>query len=399
MRSAILILALLATVLASSPATAETATVRLGQVEVKPYVLLQFDGGGTSGADRPGGQSAGFNMRRARLGAEADVAQQWQFGFIWDFGGTPGNHSSLYEAKAAYIGLQPFNFAAGVFKPSFTLELAQSSAALLFLERASIVNVVGGLVGGGGRVVLGQAGASGERWFATALVTGGKTGPGAESDQRGLLGRAAGLAVKGDAVALHLGVSGAWVFQPPRGAGGRPTVALSDQPELRIDNTSALLSTGALDTPSAELGGVEAGLGWGRLWVQAEWYGIGVDRSAATGPGVFFSGWYAQAAYTLLGTPRQWNSGTASWGSPTPSDEFNPRHGSWGALEVGARFSTVDLSSDDVRGGRQRVWTTGISWYPIKPLRLVLQYQHADLEGVSTPRSLDALAGRVQVSF
>ena len=68
-------------------------------------------------------------------------------------------------------------------------------------------------------------------------------------------------------------------------------------------------------------------------------------------------------------------------------------------MEVGARFSTVDLSNADVRGGGQRVWTTGISWYPIKPLRLVLQYQHADISGVATARNLDALAGRVQISF
>lgn len=279
--------------------------MRLGPADVKPYMLLQLDEAGTFGQGHSGGQAAGFNPRRVRLGAEANVADQWQFGLIWNFGGPPGDHSHLFEAKVAYTGLKPLTFASGVFKPAFTLEYAQSAADLLFLKRASIVNVVGSSVAGAGRVVLGQAGASRDRWFATALVTGGTTGPGARSDQRALLGRAAGLMVKDDNVALHLGASGAWVFQPPRGSTGHgPTLSFSNQPELQIDGAKAPLSTGSLDTPGAAMGGIEVGLGWGRLWVQGEWYGIGVERHASDGGGLFFSGWYAQAAYTLLGTPR-----------------------------------------------------------------------------------------------
>jgi len=391
----------LVVLLSSAPAAlaADTPSVRLGNIELKPYALLQLDEGGTFGQDRSGGQAAGFNPRRARIGARADVAQEWQLGFIWDFGGTPGSHSRLFEARVAYTGLKPFNFSAGVFKPAFTLEYAQSAADLLFLERASIVNIVGGLVGGAGRVVLGQAGASGNRWFATALVTGGTAGPGAQSDQRALLGRAAGLIVKTDNLALHLGFSGAWVFQPPRPAGGGSVLSFSNQPELAIDAAPASLSTGPITTPGAETGGVEAGLGWGRLWVQGEWYGIGVDRRASDGGALFFSGWYAQAAYTLLGTPRRWKPDAAAWGPPKPGRGFDPAHGVWGALEVGARFSTVDLSSGDVRGGRQRVWTTGISWYPVDPLRFTLQYEHADITGGSAPRTLNAVAARGQLSF
>lgn len=400
LRAGVPVLALLAAAaLAPAPAVADTPSVRLGPADVKPYVLLQLDEAGTFDQDRSGGQAAGFNPRRARLGVEADVAHQWQLGLVWDFGGTPGSHSRLFEAQVAYTGLKPFTFAAGVFKPAFTLEYAQSAADLLFLERASIVNAVGGLVAGAGRVVLGQAGASGERWFAAALVTGGTTGPGAQSDQRALLGRAAGLAVKEADLALHLGVSGAWVFQPPRGGSGRgPTLSFSDQPELQVDGADASLSTGSIATPGAEMGGVEAGLGWGRLWVQGEWYGIGVDRGAPDS-GLFFSGWYAQAAYTLLGTPRRWTSDSAAWGSPKPSGRFDPAHGAWGALEVGARFSVADLDSGDVRGGRQQVWTAGISWYPAEPLRFILQYQHADVAGGAAPRRLDAVAARGQLRF
>lgn len=391
-------LAALAALLGSSAAASETPTVQLGSTEVKPYVLIQLDEGSTFNQDRSGGQAAGFNLRRARLGAEADVAHQVQLGFVWDFGGTPGNHSRLYEAQVAYVGFKPFSVTAGAFKPSFTLEYAQSSADILFLERASIVNIVGSLVAGSGRVVPGAVAASGDRWLAEVLLTGGTTGPGANSEQRAVLGRAAGLVVKRGDLAVHLGLSGAWLFQPPRPGRRGSVLSFSNQPELAIDDAPASLSTGSFAARSAELGGIEAGVGWGQLWLQGEWYGIGVDRPRSDG-GLFFSGWYAQAAYTLFGTPRRWTSKTASWGVPSPDRGFDPAHGAWGALEVGARFSIADLDSADIRGGRQRVWTAGVSWYPVDPLRFVLQYEHADIAGGQAPRSLDAVAFRGQVAF
>lgn len=381
----------------ASGASAETPTLQVGSIELKPYLLQQLDEGGTFDQSRSGGQATGFNLRRSRIGALADIAHQFELGFIWDFGGTPGSHSRLFEADIAYTGLAPFEFRAGVFKPSFTLEYAQSAADILFLERATIVNIVGGMVAGAGRVA-GQAGAKGDRWFAAALLTGGLTGPGADSEQRALLGRAAALAVKTEDFSLHIGVSGAWLYHPPHPAGMGRTLSFSGQPELQIDDADASLSTGKIAARGADMGGVEAGLGWGRLWAQGEVYGIDVQRRGSDQAGVL-SGYYAQAAYTLVGKPRTWKSTTASWGSPSPLQPFDPRQNSWGALEIGARFSVADLSAADIRGGRQTVWTTGLSWYPTDPLRFILQYQHTDISGGPAPRSLSAIALRGQVHF
>lgn len=379
------------------PARGETPGVRLGSLDLKPYVLLQLDEGGTFDQSRGGGQATGFNVRRARVGGQGTYGDEFEFGLIWDSGGTPGNHSRLFEADIAYTGFAPFFVRAGVFKPAFTLEYAQSAADTLFLERASIVNVVGGLVAGPGRVGA-QLGASGERWYATALLTGGRTGPGARSDQRAVLGRAAGLVVKTDDVALHLGLSGGWLYQAPRsGAGGR-SLSFSDQSEVQIDRTSPSLATGSVAAKGARIGGVELGLGWGRLWAQAEWYGIGIDRTQGRG-NPFFSGWYAQAAYTLAGTPRRWSSKIAGWGSPVPDAAFHPSAGGWGALELAARYSTVNLESAGIEGGQQRVWTVGLNWFPVQPLRLALEFEHAAITGGKAPRDLNAVAVRGQLRF
>lgn len=393
-----IVLLLLATVVPCAAAHAETPDVRVGPVDLKPYLLVQQDEGGTFDQNREGGQGTGGNIRRARAGAEATVADQVEVDVIYDFGAAPGSNSQFFEAQAAYTGLDPFVVRAGIIKPAFTLEYAQSPADILFLERASIINVVGGLVAGAGRTGA-QLAASGDRWFATALLTGGTNGPGAQSDQRAVLGRVAGLAIKTDSVLLHLGLSGAWLYQVPRGGDGQQMLSFSDQPELQVDNVNASLSTGSLPATGAQLGGLEAGLSWNKLWVQAEWYGLHVDRSGSAGRGLFFSGEYIQAAYTVLGKPRQWRSRIAAWGRPSPAEGFDPLAGQWGAVEIAARFSAVNLSDADVQGGRQTVWTAGVSWYPVDPLRFTLQYQHADVTATATPRQLDALALRGQISF
>lgn len=379
------------------PAAAQTPSVRLGPAEVRPYVLFHLDEGGTFGQDRPGGQAAGFNLRRGRLGAQADVADEWQFGFVWDFGAPPGTRPRLFEARVAYAGLKPFTFSAGAFNPSFTHAYAQYAGVLPFLEYPSITTVVTALVADQGRVA-GEISAAGDRWFAAAMLTGARLAPGQDSEQRAVLGRAVGLVVKRGDLAVHLGLDGAWLFRPPRLGGGGPAVSFSDQPELNIDSVSPSLSTGSIAASGVKIGGVEAGVSWGRLWLFGEWYGIGVDRRGSRSD-PFFSGWYAHAAYTLLGTPRQWVPDTATWEPPTSDRRFDPANGEWGRLEVAARVSTVDLNSADVRGGRQRVWSASAIWSPVAPLRLLLQYQHAAVAGGPAPRRLNAVAVRGQLGF
>ena len=84
---------------------------------------------------------------------------------------------------------------------------------------------------------------------------------------------------------------------------------------------------------------------------------------------------------------------------PSRLRAFNPLAGNFGAVEVGARYSTVDLNSADVRGGVQRIWTAGINWWPVEPIRFSLQYEHADIDGGRSPRSINLVAGRAQLQF
>ena len=106
-----------------------------------------------------------------------------------------------------------------------------------------------------------------------------------------------------------------------------------------------------------------------------------------------------------------------------PSEPFSLKRGGWGAWELAARYSYVDLndrfqsgealSADPaaVDGGRQRAYSFGLNWYPNDLMRLMLDYDHVDYDkangvaakglllGVPIGAKIDAIALRVQVAY
>ena len=392
-------LPLLGSLLVATGAAAQgTTTIRLGDsLAFKPYFLGQFDQAGFA-QSRSRGQAAGSNLRRFRVGGRLEVADQVELGFIWDFGQTPGNIPTLWEAQASYVGLKPFRFTAGVFKVNFGLESMQGAGDTLFLERNSVSTITRNLAAGIRREAV-QAQADGERWTIAVAGTAGQAGPPDDGGQRAIVARAAGLPFKTDDVTLHLGVSGEWVFDPRRGANLRE-VSFSDREQLQIDDVTPSLSTGSVRARSAGAFGPEIGLAWRRLWLQGEYYSLIANRSDRAGGGTLhFDGWYAQAAYTVLGRPRAWNSKTGAWGAPTPAEGFNPGAGQFGAVELGVGYSTADLRSLNVNGGVQRIVSTVANWWPVKPVRLSLLYENASIEGGRTPRTVNAVGARAQLAF
>ncbi len=374
--------------------------LRLGEYfSLRPQGLLHLDLGTTFGHSGTGGPSGGFNPRRARIGVEGEFLDDFEFKLIWDFGGVPGSRNRLYQASVSYSGLGPATVIGGVFEPTFSLQQASATQTLLFLERATVVRAASGLAAGSGRTSA-EVRANGERWFASGAVTGGQIGPGTDSSQRGAVARLAGSLAPAEGVALHLGLSGNWSFQPPRGSEGR-SVTFTQDPELALDR-SFPLDTGSIRSDSAWAGGVELGASWNRLQVQGEWYRIEVDRAGRDGVGrLGFSGWYAQAGYVLRGVPRNYRSRDATWGQPDPDDGgFDFGGGGWGTVEAGLRLSDINLNDADVRGGRQRVWTAGVAWWPVRRIAVYGQYQHVDITGLQSGRlSFQAVALRAMVNF
>ncbi len=132
-------------------------------------------------------------------------------------------------------------------------------------------------------------------------------------------------------------------------------------------------------------------------------------------PDLNFDGWYMQASWVLTGESRGYSTANAAFTSPKPRIPFSVDGGGWGAWELAARYSDVDLNDHDgafhlatpfggVRGGEQKIWTAGINWYPNSVLRFALDYQWIDIgrlsgAGGNVGQDLQALSLRSQLSL
>lgn len=385
----------------------------------------------------------GENVRRARIGIVGKFFGDWNYSLVYDFGGSSdgfggaapgslpgGGVSGVENANLSYTGLKPFGgwmaIEGGVMDLAYTLDESTSSNDILFMERASPGVIATNIAAGDFRSAVGT------RWWndvfwAGAYVTGPATGaihsassatPNGTTEQYGAVARVAGQIVSGKDYSLHLGADAQWLIQPPHNlVTGAQTLTLSDRPELRIDPTT-LATTGAIANASgAQVYSVEAAATYGSLWLQGEYFWFNVDRGAMTGlppvgaPSLKFEGGYAQAGYVLTGETRSYNLANAAYGGINPAHPFSLEGGGWGAWEIGARASTIDLNDQlgmptGIAGGRQTIYTAGLNWYPNRNVRFLINYLHGDITKQASPTSpadvgakFDAIAMRTQVAF
>lgn len=363
-----------------------------GNLRLSPVLRLDADAVSFFGQDRPGGFGSGANLRRGRVGLRAETAGDLEFRFVWDFGGSdPNDWGAIYEAQVAWNGLGWGTLRAGAFRPQHLPDFAGSSFDLPFLERAAISNLAGSVASGDTRLALGLE-ARGERWVGSLYLTDGVLSERNDGRQRGTVGRLAVLAVDQPEAELQLGVNGAWRFQ------GGGAVAFSDYPEARVSSRQ-FLDTGELRIDATHAFGPEANLRLGPLLMEAVWQRLGADLDDGRGSRSF-EGWYVQAVHPLVGPRRQRNARTGVWRRPDVADApFDPAAGRIGALEIAARYSTADLRDGATRGGRQRIWTTALNWFPRRDLKVTAQYANGTVDLDGRDREFQAIGVRVAFSL
>src|SRR5882724_3028991 len=394
---------------------------------------IHLDGGGydyhpNTAATVPQRLDNGVNARRARIGLVGKFMGDWNFGLIYDFGGTsdgfastagvggaavgflPGGAlSGLENAYLSYTGFKPFggNLAieGGVMDLPYTLDEATSSNDIMFMERASSGVIATNIAAGDFRSTVGA------RWYndtfwAGAYATGPSTGaihsassinPPGTTEQLGAVARVAAQLINTKEYSLHLGGNAEWLINPPHNLiANSQTLTLSDRPELRIDPTT-LISTGAIANASAaQVYSVEAAGAYGSLLVQGEYFWFNVERNASTGlppigaPNLKFDGGYAQASYVLTGESHPYNAASAAYGGVVPANPFSLTGGGWGAWEIGGRISRMDLNdqfatANGVAGGRQTIYTAALNWYISRNIRFMFDYLHGNIAKQVSP--------------
>jgi phosphate-selective porin OprO/OprP len=385
----------------------------------------------------------GTDFRRARLGLDGTAFGDWDYRILFDFAGPSSgveDAGQLYETYIQYSGFKPLRLRVGAFPPTIGLEDSASTNWMPFIERSAIEDMARGFAAGDTRLSA-QAYAFGDTWLVSAAVTGRTIGvlntgtatptPATFGDQLGFVGRVAFEPFHGDDWGVHLGVHGSYVFRPPNTAGPAANgstpitnyvIAFSNTPQLRVDGTK-FINTGNMDARHAYTVGPEFAFQKGPFLIQSEYEEFGVQRTdIASNP--TFHGWYAAGVWTITGEPRVFNRQTAAFDAPIPVHPFDWNGGTWGAWELGVRYSDADLNYhagqaglapplDGIRGGEEENVSVDLNWYPNTLVKFMLDYEHVHIDRLSQSGPLiflapigsqigqtyDALAVRSQFAF
>lgn len=304
-------------------------------------------------------------IRRARLFVQGYVYERVEYKFEVDFAG------GKTTAKDMYMGVRgwPVTARFGHQKEPFSLEEQVSSRFITFTER-SLVNMFAPSRNLG--LMLGNGFNDGRSSWAAGVfreTDGFAADPG---DNYNFTGRLTHALLRSDdsRQLLHLGVA-----LQHREVDG--TVSLSTRPG---DHLAPKLLSVRIPATSANTVNVETSVNIGSLGLQAEYVSMWVQASEAANPRVW--GYYAQGSYFLTGETRPYSGG--KFVRLKPARNFPGGPGAW---EIGVRYSLADLS-EAAPTSAHTLWnlTVGLNWYWNPNVRMMFNYDVADLDGVSGDR-------------
>ena len=421
-------------IIASMPNNRPTLSTADGQNTISLTGRIHFDMGDyldyrpQSRRVGPNNLNSGVNLRRGRIGVLGKILGDWNYALIYDFGGSNDsgaggiNASGVEMAEITYNGFRPFAFELGYQDIPYTLDEATSSNDIMFIERASPQVIATNIAANDFRANIGGHWNNDRAWigiYGTGPQSGANHGIG---QQMGATGRATFQVLQSDDYSFHIGADAEGLIKPATNAGVRQ-ITLSDRPELRID-TAQILSTGAIGTlanqvTGAHVLGAELAGGFGPFFAQAEYFHYNVARANARD--LDFDGGYVQGSYTITGEHRKYIPGAGAYSGINPAHPFSLSSGGWGAWEVAARYSIIDLndlfspglstaSTGGVAGGHQEVITLGLNWYLNSNMRFMLNYLHGFVDkksgstataplGSGIGGNFDAIALRAQVAW
>lgn len=392
-----------------------------GDFSLSLRALVQFDNAYYSEGHTPAGTdfASGSNFRRARFGLNATLFKDWTAEFIYDFGASGIEASTISSAFIQYDGLDPVHIKIGAYAPPEDFDDSTSASDLLFLERAQPSDLSRSIAGADGRDAA-TIFAYDDNYFAAASYTGGVVGEAANFDeQQAVVGRLAYRLLKSSDYNFVVGGDVSYILKVADSVatpGASNPFRLRERPELNVDNQSIrLVDTGNIDTDTALQWSLEAAGNWKNLYAQGGYYGFQINRRASVLPDPNFNGWYAQASWVLTGESKAYTPSRGAFAAPVPAERFTLDGTGWGAWELAARYSVLNLNynagiagsatpTGGIRGGEQKIWTAGINWYPNPAIRFVLDFQHTDVSrlngaGAGIGADLDAISLRTQLSL
>ena len=178
--------------------------------------------------------------------------------------------------------------------------------------------------------------------------------------------------------------------------------------EARSDNR--WLNTGRIaGATDYEILGLESILNVGALQVVGEYQHNWTQRDG--GADLEFHGGYVYVAYALTGEHVPYDRSKSSIGTLQPFENFflvnrcsGERGGGWGAWQVAARYSYLDLTDDNILGGVGSNMTLALNWYWSANAKLQINYVTGSIDdhaptGGFTAGNYSILGTRFMVFF
>jgi phosphate-selective porin OprO/OprP len=354
-----------------------------------------------------------FFFRRVRLLFEGTLADVVDFRVMPELGGNTGTTgSATFNLQDAYVNLRYFpaaNLQLGKYKSPFGLERLQSATALTFVERAFPTQLVPNRDLG---VMVHGAVRDGLLNYQLAFTNGvgdGGSGDNDENDGKDVVARvfvhpfqeSPWSALQG----LGYGLAASWGRQD----GNAPQYRTAGQQVFFRYRTNV----GGIPGNHVEL----AEDRW-RFSPQATWYwgpfGLLGEYVSSTGfveteldgdsMRAVNDAWQVAASWVLTGE-------NASYRGVTPRAPF-ARGGGWGAFEVAARYSELQVDGDvfdegfadpAVSAQQAEAWAVGVDWYLNRHLKFVVNYERTSFDGGATDggnrESEGVFLTRLQLSY
>jgi phosphate-selective porin OprO/OprP len=183
---------------------------------------------------------------------------------------------------------------------------------------------------------------------------------------------------------LHLGLG-------VRHSNGKSGIHYRTEPEFNKSPT--FVDTDLIDANDALTLNLEASWRKGPLWVSAEYVDTAVD--SPTFGDLDFSGHHASATWTLSGEMRDYNKKSGIMGAIPIAKTVN--QGGWGAWEIGARYSSIDLTDGLVDGGEMDIWSLGVNWWLTPVFNVNFNYRYITLDRFGVESSSNGFLTRVML--
>jgi phosphate-selective porin OprO/OprP len=340
-------------------------------------------------------KGTGVEFRRIRLFTDGIFYDTVGYKVQLDFAGQDADLKDVYMqlVNMPYVG----RIRVGHYKEPFSLEELTSSKYITFMERSLPVAAFSPSRNTG----IGMGNNAFEkrfRWDLGFFYDVGDDGDFFEDfDNNQLTVRFAGQPWYRDkSHLLHIGLGYSHLFRDDKESGSR--LRFRTRPEAHITDMR-LANTGRFFADSADKLNPELAFVYGPFSLQGEYFWNDTDAGDVNDP--TFTGWYAFGSWFITGESRAYQQSSATFARVKPKNNFSIGGPGWGAFELAARYSTVDLTDEGVNGGEQQNFTAGLNWHLNPNTRIMLNYVYADLEKRADVKDDDAkiFQARFQVDF